>query len=146
MKIELFEQAFDPWKWARSFQDLEENLQNKFGATTIFIGTMRDFNEGENVQSMLLEHYPGMTEKHLHKIAERAKDKWDVIDLCIAHRVGEIVPGETIVCVVVWSVHRREAYEANRMIMEDLKSNAPFWKKEQLADKTRWVERNTRGF
>ena len=146
MKIELFEQPFDPWQWARSYQDNDENLQHKFGATTIFIGTMRDFNEGDNVQSMTLEHYPGMTEKNLHEIVERAKNKWDIIDLCVAHRVGEIVPGEAIVCVVVWSVHRKEAYEANRMIMEDLKSQAPFWKKEQLADKTRWVERNTQGF
>ena len=129
-----------------SYQEAEENLQHQFGATTIFIGTMRDFNEGDSVQSMTLEHYPGMTEKHLHEIAERAKSKWDIIDICVAHRVGEIVPGEAIVCVAVWSVHRREAYEANRMIMEDLKSNAPFWKKEQLENKTRWVERNSKGF
>ena len=121
-------------------------MQHQFGATTVFIGTMRDFNEGDNVQSMTLEHYPGMTEKHLREIAERAKNKWDIIDLCVAHRVGEIFPGEAIVCVVVWSIHRKEAYEANRMIMEDLKSSAPFWKKEQLADKARWVERNTQGF
>lgn len=146
MKIELFDQPFDPWQWAKAFQDSEQHLQHQFGATTIFIGSMRDFNEGDDVQSMVLEHYPGMTEKHLHEIADSAKKKWDIIDLCIAHRIGEVHPGEAIVCVIVWSTHRKEAYEANRMIMEDLKSKAPFWKKEQLVNKSRWVERNTQGF
>ena len=146
MKIELFEQSFDPWRWAKMCQKADPDLQYQFGATSIFIGTMRDINEGENVQSMHLEHYPGMTEKHLLAIAEQAKSSLGIIDVCIAHRVGEVFPGETIVCVIVWSTHRREAYEANRMIMEDLKSKAPFWKKEQLLDKTRWVEKNTQGF
>lgn len=146
MNIELFEQAFDPWQWAKSCLKDAEETQYQIGATSIFIGTMRDFNEGDKVQSMTLEHYPGMTEKHLREIAEAAKNKWDIIDLSIAHRIGKILPGEAIVCIAVWSGHRKEAYEANRMIMEDLKSKAPFWKKEQLADKSRWVERNTQGF
>ena len=146
MKIELFDQSFDPWEWAKSQQHADEKMQHQFGATSIFIGSMRDFNEGDEVQSMTLEHYPGMTEKHLLEIAESAKNRWDVVDLCIAHRIGLVNPGEAIVCVVVWSVHRKEAYEANRMIMEDLKSKAPFWKKEQLAEKSRWVNKNTKGY
>ena len=144
MQITLFEQAFDPLQWVQDCQQSQE--AGKFGATSIFIGTMRDFNEGDTVQSMLLEHYPAMTEKHLSKIAQAALRRWDILDVAIAHRVGEIFPTDPIVCVVVWSSHRKEAYEANRMIMEDLKSQAPFWKKEQLAEGSRWVEKNTEGF
>ena len=146
MKIELFEQSFDPWKWTRSYQEAQDKLQHSFGATSIFIGTMRDFNEGVDVQSMFLEHYPGMAEKHLSELANRAMQQWDILDICIAHRVGKIFPGDSIVCVAVWSIHRKEAYEANRMVMEDLKSNTPFWKKEELQEGSRWVEKNTEGF
>ena len=146
MKIELFEQSFDPWEWVKSYQDAQVEMQHSFGATSIFIGSMRNFNEGEEVQSMYLEHYPGMAEKHLTELAKVAMQQWDIIDICIAHRVGSIFPGDPIVCVAVWSVHRKNAYEANRMIMEDLKSKTPFWKKEQLAGSSRWVEKNTKGF
>ncbi len=146
MQIEIFDKAFDPWQWVQSYQDQQKHLQNKFGATSVFVGTMRDFNEGDEVQSMFLEHYPGMTEKSLYTIADSAKSQWDIIDVNIAHRVGNIFPGEPIVCVVVWSIHRKEAYEANRMIMEALKSNAPFWKKEQRKKGDQWVEKNSEGF
>lgn len=145
MIVEILENSFDPWKWVKSYQDSEAVLRNDVGATTLFIGTMRDFNEGDEVQSMLLEHYPEMTDKHLAKIANDAMQKWQLLDIAIAHRVGEIFPGDPIVCVAVWSSHRKEAYEANRMIMEDLKSNVPFWKKEQLKNSSRWVESNTKG-
>ncbi len=146
MKVEILDKPFDPWQWVQSYQDDQERLQFNFGATSVFGGTMRDFNEGNDVQSMFLEHYPAMTEKSLHEIIQNAITKWDVIDINIAHRVGNIYPGDPIVCVVVWSIHRREAYEANRMIMEELKSNAPFWKKEQMKDGDRWVEKNTKGY
>lgn len=144
MKIEIFSSNYDPWQWAKDYQE-EINLAGKFGATTVFIGTMRDMNEGDQVESMLLEHYPGMTEKHLQKIAEKAMSEFALNDVAIAHRVGEVLPNDPIVCVVVWSAHRKEAYEANRMIMEDLKSQAPFWKKEQIQKGGRWVEKNTPG-
>ena len=146
MQIDLFDKPFDPWQWVLSYQDQQDHLSLNFGATSVFVGTMRDFNEGNEVQSMFLEHYPGMTEKSLHDIAASATSQWDIIDVNIAHRVGEILPGESIVCVVVWSVHRKEAYEANRMIMEALKSNAPFWKKEQMKGGGRWVEKNSKGY
>ena len=146
MKIEIFENGFDPYQWLRSYQKANSELQHNVGATSIFIGTMRDFNEGSDVKAMFLEHYPGMTEKNLQEIAQDAINKWDILDIAIAHRVGDIFPGDPIVCVVVWSVHRKEAYEANRMVMEVLKSNAPFWKKEQLGESSRWVEKNTKGF
>ena len=146
MQIDLFDKEFDPWYWVQSYQDQQNHLQNKIGATSVFVGSMRDFNDDEDVQSMFLEHYPGMTEKSLYNIAKNAMAKWDVLDLNIAHRVGNILPGDPIVCVVVWSIHRKEAYEANRMIMEALKSNTPFWKKEQRKKGGHWVEKNTKGF
>lgn len=146
MQIDLFEEGFDPWRWVQSYQDQQNHLQNKIGATSVFVGSMRDFNDDEDVQSMFLEHYPGMTEKSLHNIAKNAMAQWDVIDINIAHRVGDILPGDPIVCVIVWSIHRKEAYEANRMIMEELKSKAPFWKKEQRKKGDKWVEKNTKGY
>lgn len=146
MIIEILEKPFDPWEWAKSYQNNAPDLHHNFGATSVFIGTMRDFNEHDDVQSMVLEHYPEMTHKHLEQIVQQAMHQWQLIDIAVAHRVGEIFPGDPIVCVAVWSSHRKEAYEANRMIMEDLKSKAPFWKKEQLSEGARWVEKNTEGF
>lgn len=146
MKIELFNEPYDPWQWVQAYQSGQSGLHHNFGATNVFVGTMRDFNDGDDVQSMYLEHYPGMTEKSLEEIVQQALKQWDLLDICIAHRIGTVNPGEPIVCVAVWSAHRKEAYEANRMIMEQLKSKAPFWKKEQLDEKSRWVEENTKGF
>ena len=106
---------------------------------------MRDFNEGESVRSMTLEHYPGMTEKHLEKICEDAHQKWDLIESLIIHRVGLIEIADPIVLVCVWSEHRAEAFDACRFIMEDLKSKAPFWKQELTSGGSCWVEKNTPG-
>lgn len=146
MKVEIFDKSYDPWQKARDYQD-QQLGKGKFGAMTLFVGTMRDFNEGDTVASMMLEHYPEMTQKHLEKIAQDAIDKFDVIDVLLMHRVGEVFPSDPIVCVAVWSEHRAAAYEANRFVMEDLKAKAPFWKKETLANeednKQRWVEKNT---
>ena len=106
---------------------------------------MRDFNEGDDVHAMSLEHYPGMTEQHLESICSAAAQKWPLLATLIVHRVGELEPGEPIVLVAVWSAHRAAAFEACRHIMEELKSRAPFWKKEILADGHRWVASNTPG-
>ena len=114
-----------------------------YGATAVFVGSMRDFNEGDDVQQMWLEHYPGMTEKHLQTIADEAMQKWDLLDVLLVHRVGEINPGDPIVLVAAWSAHRAAAFDASRYLMEELKSRAPFWKKEQLDSSSRWVEKNT---
>jgi len=148
MKVEIFDNSYDPWHEAQRYQKdcLEEG---KFGAMTLFIGTMRNLNEGDAVASMTLEHYPEMTQKHLEQIAKDAMDKFDVLDVMLMHRVGQVFPSDPIVCVVVWSVHRAAAYDANRFVMEDLKAKAPFWKKETLAvdsdTSERWVEKNTPG-
>ncbi|PHS73245.1 MAG: molybdopterin converting factor [Cycloclasticus sp.] len=149
--IKITEQPFDPWQELSSFQ-LAMRRDGEFGACANFIGTMRDMNEGDAVSGMVLEHYPGMTEKHLDKIIAVAKDKWDLLDTLVIHRVGKLLPNDPIVLVAVWSVHRKDAFEASRFIMEDLKSKAPFWKKEavkssgQQTEKNRWVEKNTSGY
>ena len=142
MRIDIRAEPFDPWGELTAHQ---ESLA-RFGATCVFVGTMRDVNESAPVAHMLLEHYPGMAEKHLEDICARAAQQWNVIDALVIHRVGELCPGDPIVLVAVWSAHRKDAYEANRFIMEDLKSKAPFWKKETLDDGERWVERNTPGY
>lgn len=144
MKVEISEQVFDPYRLAADYQaDME--AAGRFGAQAVFIGYMRDYNEGVTVQAMTLEYYPGMTERHLQEIAERAAGRWDLLDVLIVHRVGDIRIGDAIVLVAVWSAHRAEAFEACRWIMEDLKAKAPFWKKEQLEEGERWVEKNTPG-
>jgi len=94
---------------------------------------------------MLLEHYPGMTEKYLQDISRQAEQRWPVAESLIIHRVGKVCPNEPIVVVAVWSAHRGAAYEANRYLMEELKARAPFWKKESLQEGERWVEQNTPG-
>lgn len=145
MKIEITSAAFDPWKAVQEYQHSLE-ISGQYGATSVFVGTMRDFNEGDEVQAMHLEHYPGMTEKYLEKIIEQANGKWKLLDSLVIHRVGDLLPDQPIVLVAVWSAHRKDAFEASRFIMEELKSNAPFWKKETLAEGERWVEKNTEGF
>jgi molybdopterin synthase catalytic subunit len=144
MNIEIRKDPFDPYEEISRYQQ-QIKQEGKYGATACFIGTMRDFNEGEQVDAMKLEHYPGMTEKHLEDICNEAQKRWDVIDILMLHRVGKINIGDPIVLVAVWSVHRAAAFDASRFMMEDLKSKAPFWKQESIAGSKRWVERNTPG-
>lgn len=139
-------EPYDPWQELAAFQQQRFANSAAYGATAVFTGTMRDFNEGETVQGMTLEHYPGMTEAQLGQINETAKQRWDIIDCLIIHRVGPIQPAETIVVTAAWSAHRNAAFEACRYLIEELKHNAPFWKKETLADGSqRWVKSNTAG-
>ncbi len=142
--IEIRGQAFDPWQETQAYQT-RHIAAGKYGATASFVGTMRDFNEGDNVQKMVLEHYPGMTENYLNKICDEAKNRWDIMDCLIIHRVGDIMPDDPIVLTVVWSAHRAAAFDACRYLMEELKSRAPFWKKESLPEGERWVDKNTAG-
>jgi molybdopterin synthase catalytic subunit len=146
MKVELREKPFDPLLELGRYQTaLDERLPGQYGATAIFIGTMRDYNEGEAVCGMTLEHYPGMTERHLQRIVEIAFQEWPLLDALVLHRIGELQPNDPIVLVAVWSAHRAAAFAACRFIMEELKSKAPFWKREATADGVRWVEHNTLG-
>jgi molybdopterin synthase catalytic subunit len=112
----------------------------KVGAVASFVGVVRDVNEGGAVSEMTLEHYPGMTEKSIEEIITRARGRWDLIDALVIHRVGKLGPTDQIVLVVVASAHRGEAFAACEFIMDYLKTRAPFWKKEQSAGSSRWVE------
>ncbi len=146
MKIELRAAPFDPLLELGCYQaGLDQRLLGQYGATAIFIGTMRDHNEGESVRGMTLEHYPGMTERHLQRIVEAAAREWPLLDTLVLHRVGTLRPNDPIVLVAVWSAHRAAAFAACQSIMEELKSKAPFWKREDAADGPRWVEHNTPG-
>ena len=110
------------------------------GAVAAFIGQVRDLNEGSEVSGMTLEHYPGMTEKALEGIVEHAKRRWDIFDALVIHRIGALKPLDQIVLVVVTGAHRGEAFAACEYIMDYLKTEAPFWKKEQTKAGERWVE------
>ena len=112
----------------------------KIGAVASFIGVVRDLNDGESVGRMTLEHYPGMTEKALEAIVLEARSRWDIIDVTVVHRVGELKPTDQIVLVVVAGGHRGEAFAACEFIMDYLKTRAPFWKKEETPGGERWVE------
>lgn len=147
MYIKLCEQAFNPWQEIETYQARLRHLAGKYGATGVFVGSMRDFNQGDDVQSLYLEHYPGMTEKQLQRIVEQAQAQWSLLDCLVMHRIGLVNPQEALVLVAVWSAHRGDAFDASRFIMEQLKSRAPFWKKETLASgQHRWVETNTTGY
>lgn len=110
------------------------------GAVVSFVGKVRDMNLGDDVLGLRLEHYPGMTEKALHDIAEQAASRWSLQTITIIHRVGDLDLGDQIVLVMTCSPHRDEGYEANRFIMDFLKSKAPFWKKERIKQGERWIE------
>ena len=114
------------------------------GGVVSFLGLMRDMNLGEPVSAMTLEHYPGMTEKALAAIVEEAGQRWDLEGVRLVHRVGEIRPQDPIVLVAVASAHRGEAFRACEFIIDYLKTRAPFWKRERMADgSTRWVDART---
>lgn len=110
------------------------------GAIASFIGTVRDVNDAASVTQMTLEHYPGMTEKALEVIVDDARQRFDIADALVIHRVGALLPGDQIVLVAVTSAHRAMAFDACAFIMDMLKTRAPFWKKERLPDGERWVE------
>lgn len=110
------------------------------GGVVSFIGYMRDHNEGDKVFSMTLEHYQGMTENALLKIAEEAQQRWSLDAITIIHRVGEMLPEDAIVLVITASAHRQAAFESCEFIMDYLKNRAPFWKKESTASGERWVQ------
>ena len=109
------------------------------GAIASFIGLVRDL-DGDPLQTMTLEHYPGMTESALQGIASRAQQRWQIADLGIIHRVGALAPADQIVLVSVLSAHRADAFAACQFIMDYLKSEAPFWKKEVSEQGAKWVE------
>lgn len=110
------------------------------GAVASFVGYVRDYNDGQDVRGMFLEHYPGMTEKALQKIVIEAEQRWPLLRVEVLHRVGRLQPGEPIVFVGTASAHRQAAFDACNFIMDYLKTRAPFWKKEDTPEGERWVE------
>lgn len=112
----------------------------RVGAVCSFIGTVRDRNDGSDVSSMELEHYPGMTEKSIEAMIDEAHKRFDIYGARVIHRVGLLQPLDQIVLVAVTSAHRGESFQACEFLMDYLKTQAPFWKKEQTPDGARWVD------
>lgn len=112
----------------------------RVGAVCCFVGTVRDRNEGDTVASMELEHYPGMTEKSIEAMIDAALARFALYGVRVIHRVGLLQPLEQIVLVAVTSAHRGESFQACEFLMDYLKTQAPFWKKEQTPQGARWVD------
>ncbi len=136
MGVRVQTQAFDPGVELNALHAANLGI----GAVVSFVGYVRDFNDGQPVAGMLLEHYPGMTEKALAKIEAEARERWPLLTVEIIHRVGALEPGEPIVFVGTSSAHRQAAFDACAFIMDYLKTRAPFWKKERTPEGERWVE------
>ncbi|KJG38954.1 molybdopterin synthase catalytic subunit [Photobacterium angustum] len=129
---------FDDFSVADEYEKLAEGTEA--GAVVTFIGKVRDFNQGDAVTGLSLEHYPGMTEKSLQEIVDQACQRWPLLKTRVIHRVGDLALGDQIVFVGVTSAHRGAAFEACEFIMDFLKTRAPFWKKEQTPEQSRWVD------
>ena len=127
MKVSVQAEDFD-----LSTEVIEISTNSRTGAVASFVGQVRDV-------PMTLEHYPGMTENAIKKIVEEARSRWEILDLCVIHRYGDLQPGDQIVLVAIASSHRGDAFAACEFIMDYLKTQAPFWKKEHHPDGARWV-------
>jgi molybdopterin synthase catalytic subunit len=136
LEVRVQAEPFDP----SAEQDAMHRGQPQVGALVAFVGLMRDINENAKVRSMTLEHYPGMTERALGAIAAEADRRWQLEGVRIVHRVGRLEPQDPIVLVAVSSRHRGDAFRACEFIIDYLKTEAPFWKKEETADGDRWVD------
>ncbi|MGH1578241.1 molybdenum cofactor biosynthesis protein MoaE [Planktotalea sp.] len=134
MKILVQAEPFDAGAELNDFTAAQTNM----GAIVSFSGIVRDL-PGGGLQQMDIEHYPGMTERALEKIARDALARWDLGDVLVIHRYGPLAPQDTIMMVATASPHRKDAFEAADFLMDYLKSRAPFWKKEQTATSKEWV-------
>lgn len=136
MKVKVQSEDFDV------SEELKLLRQNKpqIGAVAVFVGTVRDLNQGDEIDSMEIEHYPGMTEKALQDVLNKANERWSLQNATIIHRVGKLKPLDQIVLVATASAHRGDAFAACEFVMDYLKSSAPFWKKEATQEGSRWVD------
>jgi len=139
MKISIQQNDFDIAEESRLLRESNSNT----GAIVTFSGLVRDLDNERNVESLILEHYPGMTESSLEKIIAQAQSRWSILDVTVIHRIGELQAGEQIVFVAVASLHRGEAFSACEFIMDFLKTRAPFWKKCRNENGESWVEAKT---
>jgi molybdopterin synthase catalytic subunit len=135
--IRVQQEDFDP---GVELERLRSRNKGQAGAMVSFTGLVRELNAGDTVTLMTLEHYPGMTEKALEKIEREANERWALTATLIIHRVGPLAPNDNIVFVATASRHRKQAFQACEFMIDTLKTNAPFWKKETLPDGVRWVE------
>ena len=141
MTIRVQKEGLDPWRELAAYQETHgPDWAGRYGATAVFVGSLRDFNQGQAVTGMSLEHYPGMTESYLEKISAEARTRWELLDALVIHRYGPLALGDPIVLVAVWSAHRDAAFAACRYLIDELKTRAPFWKQEATPDGVRWVE------
>jgi molybdopterin synthase catalytic subunit len=123
----------------KEYQSLTQG-NTRDGAVVTFVGLVRDFNEGSDVNGLYLEHYPGMTQKCLKDICAQAKERWVLGRVRVIHRIGQLDLGDQIVFVGVTSMHRQSAFEACEFIMDYLKTQAPFWKKETTKEGEHWIK------
>lgn len=126
---------------ADEYQALVENNPND-GAVVFFVGLVRDMNQGHSIEGLHLEHYPAMTKKTLLSIVEQARQRWSLGRVRLVHRVGTLLVNDQIVFLGISSPHREASFEAAQFIMDYLKTEAPFWKKETTTQGERWVEAN----
>ena len=134
--IRVSPEPFDPGAELSAFEKSAEGA----GAVVSFVGKVRGTAGTENIARLCLEHFPGVTERSIAEIDAHARQRWAISETLIIHRVGDLAPGEAIVMVCVASAHRREAFEAADFLMDYLKTEAMFWKKETRADGEAWIE------
>ena len=139
LRVEICEGAFDP----AALQDELLQGQCEEGGVVTFTGYVRAENKSRDVHTLMLEHYPGMTEKSIHGILEEAAQRWPLHAAIAVHRIGSLAPGEGIVWVGASSAHREAAFAASEFIMDYLKTRAPFWKKELGTEGEHWVDART---
>ena len=140
MAIIIQEDSFSISKICAELSD-----KDNVGAIVSFSGHVREFSKDKQLKYLEIEHYPGMTEKALEDIEKKAMKNWDVADIRIVHRVGRLLPKDLIVGVIVSSMHRSNAFKACEFVIDFLKTDAPFWKKESTTSGSKWVEKNTPG-
>ncbi len=136
MPVRIQHEDFDISAEIAALRDARRDV----GAVASFVGIVRDMNEGSSVAGMTLEHYPGMTERAIQAILDEAGTRWAIFDSLVIHRIGALQPQDQIVLVVVTGAHRGDAFAACEFIMDYLKTQAPFWKKERTPQGDRWVE------
>lgn len=145
IELSVTTDSIAPWRTLEKFEQQHFADSALLGACVTFSGKMRNHNDGQDVTSMKLEHYAGMTEKVIQKQIDNTLEKFPLAGCLVQHRIGEVVPGDTLVICACWSSHRHEAFRACEEIFEGLKSTAPFWKKETLVSgKQHWVTNNSK--
>lgn len=145
IELSVSKRTIAAWRLLEEFEQRHFADSALLGACAVFSGKMRNHNDGKNVASMTLEHYAGMTEKIIEEQIRKTLDKFPVDACLLHHRVGEVLPGDTLVVCACWSAHRHQAFRACEEIFEGLKSKAPFWKKETLSSgEMQWVTANSK--